>query len=233
MQQDALRKVWRRKDMKLTMEASVTGNGVLFFWAILLGAVWGVVYDIFRVIRIARGASCPADNYAAVKRLRAVRLKLPELSGAKRRKGKPEKSEKPKLHITETALVFIEDLLFTLACGLSFIIFVFSANSGMFRWFLLVGAAAGFCAYYFTVGKLVTGCAALLVALLRAVLILIGNYTLCPLLRLMLLTGGLIYRLAVGVCGRIQSRYRMHMLKRYTAAQSRRLEAAALHGFRT
>ena len=228
-----MQKAWRRKDRKLTMEASVTGNGVLFFWAILLGAVWGVVYDMFRVIRIARGASCPADNYAAVKRLRAVRLKLPELNRSKRKKGKPEKSGKAKLHITETALVFIEDLLFTLACGLSFIIFVFSANSGMFRWFLLVGAAAGFCAYYFTVGKLVTGCAALLVALIRAVLILIGNYTLCPFLRLMLLTGRLMYRLAAGIGGRIQSRYRTHIRRRYTAAQSRRLEIAALHGFRT
>ena len=217
--------------MNAAMEASVTGNGVLFFWAILLGAAWGILYDVFRVIRIARGSSCTADKFAAVKRLRAVQLHLPEMRRRRMPSKKKKKSERQKLHITDTVVVFVEDLLFTLTVGLSFIIFVFSANSGMFRWFLLVGAGVGFCAYYCTVGKLVTGCAAFLVALLRALFIMIGNYTLCPLLRLLLWLGGWLVRVASMFKAKIASRYQMYTGRRYTASQSRKLEAEALRGF--
>lgn len=100
--------------MNAAMEASVTGNGVLFFWAILLGAAWGILYDVFRVIRIARGSSCTADKFAAVKRLRAVQLHLPEMRRRSMPSKKKKKSERQKLHITDTVVVFVEDLLFTL-----------------------------------------------------------------------------------------------------------------------
>ena len=47
------------------------------------------------------------------------------------------------------------DLIYFVALGCAFSVFLFIANSGRFRWYLLFGAAAGFFLYRVSVGRLV------------------------------------------------------------------------------
>ena len=54
-----------------------------------------------------------------------------------------------------TIVAFVEDILFfTAAAACVVAVFVFNANTGVSRGYLLVGAAAGFAAYLATVGRL-------------------------------------------------------------------------------
>lgn len=52
-------------------------------------------------------------------------------------------------------LVFLEDFLFMLFCGFWFFVFSMTSARGQLRAFLLIGAAAGFFLYIFTVGEIV------------------------------------------------------------------------------
>lgn len=52
------------------------------------------------------------------------------------------------------AVIFVEDLIFTLICTVVYIIFIYAANLGIPRFFSALGAAVGFSICYFTLGKL-------------------------------------------------------------------------------
>lgn len=52
------------------------------------------------------------------------------------------------------AVIFVEDLIFTLICTVVYIIFIYAANLGIPRFFSALGAAVGFLIWYFTLGKL-------------------------------------------------------------------------------
>ncbi len=52
-------------------------------------------------------------------------------------------------------MVFTEDLLFMLFCGFWFFVFSMTSARGQLRAFLIIGAAAGFFLYIYTVGEIV------------------------------------------------------------------------------
>lgn len=54
----------------------------------------------------------------------------------------------------KTAGRFVLDLLFFAVCGLSVFLFVISANAGMVRGYILLGAAMGFIGYRCTLGRI-------------------------------------------------------------------------------
>ena len=108
----------------------------------LLGALAGVYYDFFRIIRIARRSDSPVKSNpfylkVAPKHFFEKREKAP-LTGA-----------------ADTVLVFIEDLLFTLGCALAFIFLTYATNEGEIRIFGFILGALGFTLYYISIGKAV------------------------------------------------------------------------------
>ncbi len=145
-------------------EASVPGAPEGFLYACLLGIALGAVYDIFRILRVGRGAT--GGDTAPVRRLRAYRLR--ELAHWPKRKKKRTGKARGRLSVL---LVFFEDILFCLICAVVTTLFFFDCNMGVIRWYLLMGLLLGFCAYYFSVGKAVIRFAALICAAVRAVLI--------------------------------------------------------------
>ncbi len=91
----------------------------------LTAILWAVIF----------GAACAAV-YDGVRFLR--RLFLPEKENA-----------------VSTVFVNILDVIYSAALGAGFSVFLFAVNSGRFRWFLLLGAAAGFSLYRLSAGRIV------------------------------------------------------------------------------
>ena len=77
------------------MEISQALLGLMYVWAVLAGAVWGVVYDLLRLFRVAVGVS--ADT----------------------RKGRRWTC------VWQSVLLFCEDVLFGLAGGILLILLLY------------------------------------------------------------------------------------------------------------
>ena len=110
--------------------------------ALLLGVLFGVLYDVVRIFLVligARDAALPSF---------APRLRLPALPAdfATRHKAR--------LPRTAAVLLFVAELLYALACGILFILFVYVQNDGELRFYFLVCAVLGFVAYYLSFGRL-------------------------------------------------------------------------------
>lgn len=117
------------------------------FYAFLLGAFLGVIYDVVRITRVTVGVRYGGFAERSTDKLYEINYPLI---------GKQEKAEKGKLGSKMTAVfVFFGDLFFFSACGAVFCIFLYYTDSGMFRWQALAAAVLGFLVYYKTVGTLV------------------------------------------------------------------------------
>lgn len=151
---------------------SVPGEPLSFLYALLLGIVLGVVWDVFRTMRVWRGGDAGQSVWS--NKLRSYnrrRSPYPILRIQKKCPGEQHVSH----HFLWT---FFEDLLFMLIAGISFLLFCFDINMGIVRWYLLLGVIAGFLLYYHTIGRLVIAWSALIGAFVRATMVFIYNYTL-------------------------------------------------------
>lgn len=109
--------------------------------ALLLGAVLGVIYDAFRLLRMmSRRGYDISDKYRAfisggIKSPGMLRGKLAVLSG--------------------NTLIFVEDIVFWLTVAFSEIIFMYYFCSGQLRIFVMLFSLLGFTAYYNSIGRVV------------------------------------------------------------------------------
>ncbi len=99
-------------------------------YAVLIGMALGVIYDVFRIIRM----------WVSVPGIISDRKK--------------EKEHKSTFFVN--TVVFICDILFFLITAVISAIFIFHVNNGRIRGIALAGSLLGFVAYYNTVGRLVT-----------------------------------------------------------------------------
>lgn len=111
--------------------------------AFLLGAALGAVYDVFRVIRIAR---LPGETY----------------DGGYLKKFKPQKpiitfgkGVKKAAYAASDAVVFIEDILFFIVCAIAETVFFLAENDGEIRIYCIIFTVLGFFLYIKTVGRCV------------------------------------------------------------------------------
>ena len=125
------------------MKASGETLALLLLYSLLVGAFLGVLWDTFRILRImAYGKSPQIKN-----------LFIPLPSSEKEVKKALSVAHTQKFFSTAGILIFISDILFSITAAISLILLVFHINNGDVRAVALVGAAVGFTAYYFTVGK--------------------------------------------------------------------------------
>lgn len=112
---------------------------LMFFQFLIPGIFLGLVYDVFRVIRIGRNDQTP------------------RLSEMIRKRFFPQKTERKKKHAKnrETVLIFIEDIIFFLIVAITEILAVYYFNDGEIRIYGLLFSAIGFLCYQKTVGRLV------------------------------------------------------------------------------
>jgi len=123
-----------------------------------VGIGLGAIFDIQRVIRIARN--------------------LP---------WNPAKIVKPKKlwrKIFDFFIVFFEDLIYCTVVAIVTVLFVFTANKGGVRIIALVCEFVGFILYHFTLGILLTKCARKIIIFERKCLRIIYKYVILPPCRL-------------------------------------------------
>lgn len=122
--------------MEIFIEKQLLGVG----YSLILGLIFGAVYDIIRLIHIV----CKIASYSGGQKFS--------------RKG-----------VLPFFAFFLFDLIYVFVVGVSFSVFVYWANNGDFRWFLMAGAVLGFVLYYFSLGRVVMFFSERLVRLLRRV----------------------------------------------------------------
>lgn len=136
----------------------------LSLYSAAVGAALGAVYDVFRIMRIAAEPTCRLKKEKGV-RDAASRTAI--------------RGEKIRFFV-----VFVEDILFSVISAAVISITVFHLDSGHPRWFILLGAAAGFAVYYHTVGRLTSVCAPYIILFVRTVIYFAMRITIIPVARL-------------------------------------------------
>lgn len=99
-------------------------------YSFILGFGFGVLYDFFRIIRMA--ITVPGILYSR------------------------DKGVKPRRRISVNLTVFVCDILFFVIAACITAIFIFHVNNGNIRGIAIFGSLIGFILYYNTVGRLVT-----------------------------------------------------------------------------
>ena len=122
------------------MEISQGSLAWLYLCAMVLGVVLGAVYDLLRITRVFLGV-----QYSRRGKARLSKQKLPLL------KARQKKKENPALGI----VVFFEDFLFCVFCGIAMILLFYVCNNGKIRYSVFPVAVGGFLCYRGTIGKLV------------------------------------------------------------------------------
>ncbi len=138
----------------------------LALYGAAVGVLLGIVYDVFRILRIAVEPS--------------NRLRLLNIITDK----KTADEKKPYGETVRTVIIAIEDIIYSIICAVVISVMIFHINSGHPRWFILLGTALGFFVYYFTVGKIVMLFSSYIILFVRTVFMFVMKLTLFPLLKL-------------------------------------------------
>ena len=107
------------------MEVSQTLLGWMCVWALAVGAVWGVIYDLLRLPRVALGMT-----------------------------GEPPCGRRWS-RLWRSTLLFCEDVLFGVIGGVLLILLLYYTNDGQLRGLAVLSMLVGFFVYEHTVGRLV------------------------------------------------------------------------------
>lgn len=146
----------------------------LLLYSLAVGAVLGVIWDIFRVARIAA--------FGRKKRPKSVFIQLPSDKSKLGRLLNIDTSEKHSF--LSVASVFISDLGFCVFSAICVILLLFQLSDGEIRGFAFVGAAIGFTLYYITVGRLTVIFSDAIIRAIKRLIVLILSVTLLPITRL-------------------------------------------------
>ena len=131
---------------------------ILIFF--LPGIFLGIVYDIFRILRIGRTSDLSVGGAFYEK----IRPRKPLFAPVSR-----FLSAHP-LKAADWILVFIEDILFWLIAAITEILLIFHTNGGEIRIYCLIASVVGFFLYHQTLGKLITFFTKQIIFLLRCLI---------------------------------------------------------------
>lgn len=126
-----------------------------FLYSIVFGLLAGAFFDIFRILRIARGS--------------VVKIKHISLF----------------LRFGDGILCFLSDLTYWLILAVAYSVFIYRWADGRLRIGSLICVALGFIVWHYTLGRLVMILADRIVALIRLIVGFILSVTLVPLWRFM------------------------------------------------
>ncbi len=127
------------------IEISTAVLGKMCLYAFILGVAFGILYDVIRITRIILGVRY---GFAQKSAEFLYSRKYPLIGIYKPGNGQIKKTL---LDIT----VFIGDVIYCIAVGSVFCIFMYYSNDGIFRWQALAFVLLGFFVYYKTFGALI------------------------------------------------------------------------------
>lgn len=154
------------------MNWSEYGSFLLLVYSATVGAFLGVLWDVFRIIRIA---------FHGRKTGAAPPVRLPSTGeGVERALSFKHGTKIPSLTFFGT---FLCDLIFCLICAVCVVLLLFQLNDGEVRMFSLLGALAGFAVYYFTVGRLTVYFSDVIIKAVKKTVYTVLRFTLFPVIR--------------------------------------------------
>lgn len=133
---------------------------LITLYSVILGAVMGAIYDGVRFLTAVMGARTVSERLA-----RRLPAKLKK--AALRRRGVLGRK-------AADLMVNLADILYFLTAAAVFCAFLYTVNSGCFRWFLMLGALSGLFLYEIGPGRLIWSileCCALLTRAFAGVLL--------------------------------------------------------------
>lgn len=130
-------------------------------YSLVVGIFLGVLWDFFRIMRLARGKYSTDSEYRFIRMWNTLKAKISDV------------------------LCFFEDMLFFTAAAVVVCIFLYHANSGKIRGIALSGSLMGFILYYCTVGRLVNAVAEKIINAVRYVLNFLFRHSVLPVCRLL------------------------------------------------
>lgn len=145
----------------------------LLLYSLAVGAVLGLIWDGFRVARIAA--------FGRKKHPKSVFVQLPADKAELERVLNVDTSEKHSF--LAVASVFISDLGFCVFSAICVILLLFQVSEGEIRGFAFMGAAIGFAVYYFTVGRLTVIFSDAIIKAIKKLISIILSVTLLPIVR--------------------------------------------------
>ena len=134
------------------------GEYSAFVNALLLGIIFGIIYDVFRILRISR------VPYLAPKGKFYELIKIPERKKAK------TKAQKNFFALSDTVMTLIEDIAFWLIASLGEILFIYHVNGGVIRIYFIICTFVGAALYFFTIGKVTMYFSVRIIFLIRCLL---------------------------------------------------------------
>ena len=139
----------------------------------ILGVFLGLVYDVFRIRRIAWS-------------LQSVDKKESSAAGTFGR-------FLSKLRAADTVLIFFEDIVFFIFSSVSVILMHYVVLQGIIRAYSVFCVGLGFVIYYFTLGRLTVRFAEIIIAFIERILSFIFRHTLLPAIKIFKKLFSLIY----------------------------------------
>jgi hypothetical protein len=135
------------------------GTYANFLNSALIGMVLGIIYDIFRILRIARQPYIMPEG------------KLYELIKIPTKKIKPRKNKFRKIFIfSDNLITFAEDIIFWIIASFSMVLFIYHANGGVIRIYFIIFYFIGAALYFFTIGKITIYFSVRIIFLVRCLL---------------------------------------------------------------
>ncbi len=196
------------------MTVSMLHQAIITGYAAVLGAVLGLLWDAFRIARMLFGIG--ADE---ARRARFAARKLPLIRNPFLR----EKTKRKARY--EAVVIFCFDLAYSAVLTVVYTLFLYCANNGTVRWYLLLGSALGFFVYRKTLGVLVMRSAEALLFLLCVLLSYVFFFVSRP-----LVFAGRALRFLFGKAGDLALAYvEYRYTKREIARLGRRFSRIRLH----
>lgn len=140
----------------------------LLLASLLLGVIMGGLYDVLRIQRVLLGISRYTEAADAP-------IFRPKFCTPKKKKMSGRASQ-----MIKYICLVLQDVIFCFTVGILLAVLLFYQNNGEFRGFVLAGAAVGFFAYYFTIGKLVIRASEYVVFALKTAMLYLVYYVTLP-----------------------------------------------------
>lgn len=161
------------------MEVSLIQQLTVSLYSVIMGAVFGLIYDIFRISRIFFGI-----NYVNRFTEKIKNIKLPLIENPMIRESKIRNES------FKSVVVGIGDILYFTVITPIAVIFVYHFNNGNVRWYIIAGIAIGFTVSYFTVGKIIISVSEYIVFFIKIFFSYVSYFILSPLKRAFLFLFG-------------------------------------------
>ena len=176
--------------------------------AFVLGLISGLVYDIFRIVKIAVGV-CNFGRRGTFAKVYARGLKnvFPDSRG----------------RVFSLIVTFFCDVLFFIIASVMFVLFLYVFNYGTFRALFLIAAVAGFISYRSSVGRIVLGSAGMISDLIRLIFNLITAAVRAPLVFLLRIIKKALRATVWRAMKKIKGNIDKRRMRRYTLLCTKRL----------